>query len=60
VIALRDRRSQRGPQPQSPHPAPALINVPPGTHTVTLGGDAQTLTNNEDFHSVTIMGVNLQ
>jgi len=34
--------------------------VPPGTHTVTLGGDAQTLTNNEDFYSVTIMGVNLQ
>jgi hypothetical protein len=39
---------------------PGLFDVPAGTHTVTLVQGSGTLTNNDDYDSVTIMGVNRQ
>ena len=39
---------------------PALKDVPAGTHTVTHVQGTGTLTNNDDYFSVTIMGVNRQ
>lgn len=39
-------------------PQPALINVPLGFHTVALATGTTTLTNNDDYYSLTIIGVN--
>jgi hypothetical protein len=39
-------------------PQPALLNVPLGFHTVTLTTGTTTLTNNDDFYSLSILGVN--
>jgi len=39
-------------------PQPALISVPVGFHTVTLTTGTTTLTNNDDYYSLTIIGVN--
>ena len=39
-------------------PQPALISVPLGFHTVTLTTGTTTLTNTDDYYSLTIIGVN--